>query len=188
MSSVNQQIVALLRRKARGQGLIVGVFHRGASGLVQAVADDGHRVLIVSDRFGPLLSAYQRVGGGTRPNLLFVEARWQAFPLRQRSLDALVLSCGLPRGNSALDTLIELRQLIRPGGLLVWPHPLADGVSGWFGRLVAPLRWRTLSPFRREVLCARTMEAGFADVEQELPSRQLLPWAVTSGRAFAPPA
>jgi ubiquinone/menaquinone biosynthesis C-methylase UbiE len=115
--------------------------------------------------------------------LLVVEARFGYLPIGDQNLDVLIMSCGLPKGDQPLVTLKRLRRLLKPGGLLVWPHPVTDGLRGQAGRLADLFRRETLSAVCRRQLCAWTMEAGFGEVGQEQIQGLIFPWVVTIGRA-----
>lgn len=181
MSDLTPTVVRLLRERAGGRRLKLGALCRGNLSLVEAVLAEGHRSVVVGDRFKTLFALQRRLDSiGSRP-IAIVEAELDALPMTRWSLDALVLSRGLPAGGPAVETLVRLRQLLAPGGLLIWPHPTVDGTRGRFGRVLIPARPGIASPARRHDLCAWTMEAGFRGVGQLAAQGGPVPWVVTTG-------
>jgi hypothetical protein len=183
MSNLDAVVIRRLRSTAGGRRLKLGVLCRSDLDLVEAVAAEGHPTLVLGDRFRRLFALSRRLDRiGSQPSLI-VEALFDALPVAQRSLDALVLSGGLPRGASPTETLARLRGLLAPGGLLIWPHPTTDGTRGRLGRVLVPARRGIAPPARRHRLCAWVMEAGYGAVRQQPATGGPVPWVVTSGVA-----
>jgi len=181
MSDLAATVVRLLREAALGRQLRLCVLCRGNLALIEAVLAEGHPSIVVGDRFRTLYNLHRRVENiGLRP-ISVIEAELDALPLRPWSLDALVLSRGLPSGGRAAETLARLRQLLAPGGTLVWPHPVEDGTRGRLGLLIAPARRGIAPPAARHQLSALTMRAGFCAVRQHAASGGAVPWVVTTG-------
>ncbi|MCP4677126.1 MAG: hypothetical protein GY854_16750 [Deltaproteobacteria bacterium] len=178
MSKLASVIVRLLH----GRKLNVAVLHRGNPSVAESIAGEGHRVVIAGDRFRSLYKLYRKfdIRSETRP--VITEAKLDALPIRVRSLDALVLTSGLPSLGSPVHVLGDLRDLLRESGLLIWPHPVRDGTRGKLGRLVVPGRRAMLPPMKRHELSALTMQAGFSEVSQVAVPGGLVPWIVTTGR------
>lgn len=183
MSDLAPTVVRALRERAGGRRLKLCVLCRGNLSLAEAVLAEGHRSVVVGDRFKTLFALQQRLEDiGQRP-IAIVEAELGALPVARFSLDALVLSRGLPAGGSAVETLTRLRQLLAPGGLLIWPHPTVEGTRGKLGRVLIPVRSGIAAPAHRHELTAWTMEAGFRCVGQLAAEGSPAPWVVTTGTA-----
>ncbi|MBW2276306.1 MAG: hypothetical protein JRF63_02375 [Deltaproteobacteria bacterium] len=183
MSDLPSTVIRLLRSSAGGRWLKICVICRGNLGLVESVLAEGHPTVVVGDRFRTLYSLHRRLGGiGPRP-IVVIEAELDALPLKAWSLDALVLSRGLPSGDRAAETLTRLRRLLAPGGLLIWPHPISDGTRGRLGRVLVPARRGVAPPSERHRLCASVMQAGFRAVRQQTTQGGPAPWVVTTGSA-----
>lgn len=183
MSELGSTIVRLLRVAFRGRRFKLCIWCRGNPRLAEEVLAEGHKSIVVGDKFRTLFALHERLGGiGSRP-ITIVEAHLDAIPVRQSSLDAIVLCCGLPAGAPAVDRLAQLRGFLVPDGLLIWPHPIIDGTRGKFGRILVPVRRGVAPPAKRHRLCAWTMEAGFRNVGQQPASGGPVPWVVTTGVA-----
>jgi len=184
MSDLVGAVLAALRGRAGPARLRVGVFHRGNPALLRAVLAEGHATVVAGDRFRSLFKIAEQLGpSGARP-FTIVEARFSALPFRRGSLDALVLTRGLPSGADPTPTLAALKQYLRPGGAIVFPHPVADGGRGHVGRALHVLRRGILPPRQRHELCESAMAAGFREVSQiDPPGWGLAPWIVTAGVA-----
>jgi hypothetical protein len=183
MSDLDLTVVRLLRSASGGRRLRLCVLCRGNLGLVESVLAEGHPSIVVGDRFRTLFSLHRRLAGiGARP-ITVIEAELDALPIARWSLDALVLSRGLPSVDRPSATLARLRRLLAPGGVLIWPHPTIDGSRGRLGRVLVPARRGIAAPAARHRLCALTMKAGFCAVGQRSTHGGAVPWVVTTGRA-----
>jgi len=182
LTDVAGAVLAALRIRAGRARIKVGVFYRGDPGLLHALLAEGHATVVAGDRFRALFRAAQRLGiPGLRP-FSIVEARFAALPFRLGSLDALVLTRGLPGGADPAATICALKPFLRPGGAIVFPHPVTDGRLGALAGAVGLLRRGTQPPCRRDLLCASAMRAGLREVCQVVPrGRTAAPWIVTSG-------
>jgi hypothetical protein len=160
----------------------VGVFYRGDPDLLRALLAEGHLTVVAGDRFRALFRVADRLGpAGPRP-FSIVEARFGALPFRPSSLDALILTRGLPSGADPAPTIAALRPYLRPGGALVFPHPVTDGSLGRLSRALGVRLRGTLPPCPRHVLCESAMSAGFKEISQIVPAgRTVAPWIVTAG-------
>jgi hypothetical protein len=183
MSDLDATVTRLLRSTAGGRRLKLGVLCRGDLALVESVIAEGHPTVVLGDRFRRLFALSRRLDRIGSRSVVVVEAFCDELPVAQRSLDALVLSGGLPGGASPAHTLARLRGLLAPGGLLVWPHPTTEGTQGRLGRVLVPARRGVAAPARRHRLCAWVMEAGYRAVRQQPTSGGPVPWVVTSGTA-----
>ena len=182
MKDIAGAIASALRRRARGGRLRVGVFYRGRLAALDAVLSDGHETIVAGDSFRALFKAASRTGGAGRRSRVLVEARYGALPFRPGSLDALVLTDGLPRTADLTGALAALRPFLAPGGVLVFPHPVTDGRRGPLSRLLRAPFLGTLAPLSRSALCENAMAAGYCEIGQEVPKgRGLVPWIVTVG-------
>ena len=182
MTDVAGAVLAALRRSAGRARLKIGVFYRGNPGLLCSLLAEGHATVVAGDRFRVLFRAAERLGfPGERP-FAIVEARFTALPFRPSSLDALVLTAGLPRGADPAVAIRALTPFVRPGGAIVFPHPVTDGRRGALVRPFFALRRGTQPPCRRDVLCASAMSAGLREISQIVPpGRGGAPWVVTAG-------
>ena len=183
MSDAPARVAEILRRDFPGRRLTIGVFYRGAPAIADALVADGHRGLLVGDRFGRLYRAYRRLAMKQRPAFLAVEARFEDLPIGPRLLDAFVISPSLPRGHPPVVTLTMLRKALKPGGLLLWPHQITNGFRGRLGCALVPGRWSTASATKRQQLCAWAMEAGFGEVSQVMLQGTVALRVLTTGRA-----
>ena len=182
MSDVKGAVLAALRRSAGRARLKVGVFYRGDSRLLRAVLAEGHATVVAGDRFRALFKIAEQLGPpGVRP-FSIVEARFAALPFTPSSLDALVLTCGLPSGADPSLTIAALKPFVRPGGVIMFPHPVTDGKLGSLSRVLRVLRRGTQPPCQRHTLCASAMSAGLKEISQIVPGgRGVVPWVVTTG-------
>jgi hypothetical protein len=113
-----------------------------------------------------------------------VEARFDALPFRPRSLDALVVLRGLPRGAPYEQTIAALELFLAPRGVLVFPQPVTDGRRGRLTRLLRAPFLRTLPPLPRHALCQGAMTVGYREIGQIVPAgRAVVPWIVTHAAA-----
>lgn len=137
-----------------------------------ASIDLGYPTIIVGKRFRLLYRTYRRIQKKTaRP--LIIEASFSALPIRENSLNAIVLSRNIFGETSPLKYLQEIRSYLKPDGLVIWPH-LAPGKI----RRIATLGTK---PIARSDLTALAMEAGFAEIGQVVVSTRLVAWIVTTG-------
>ncbi|MCP4599841.1 MAG: hypothetical protein GY847_04750 [Proteobacteria bacterium] len=187
MSKLAGTIAHLVRSAAGGRRMNMGLLYRGNPEVAEQIAADGHRIVVVGDRFRLLYRVHSRLRGLSKKSPLIAEVGLDALPIRNHSLDALILSGGLPSGNTPKQMLCVLRGLLKETGLLVWPHPVKDGLSGKIGRIVIPYRPRTVSAVLRHELSALAMESGFREVSQVVVPGPFVPWVVTTGRAGARP-
>ena len=182
MSDNIPAIVARSLRSASGSGeLYVGLFHRDRISIVEKVRDEGHRAVVLGDRFRKLYAAYRRLSEVAKQRITVVETRLEALPIVFRGFDAFILSSRLSDGESPTETLCELRELIKPGGLLVWPKRTADKMFGRVARAVTHKKRKFRTPFRSDI-CAWMMKAGFGDISQIPVKGTFSPWVVTIGR------
>lgn len=187
MSDDIPTIVASSLRSAAGSGeLRVGLFHRDRISMVEKLRDEGHRAIVLGDRFRKLYAAYRRLSEVAKQRIAVVETKLDALPVTFRGLDAFILSAGIWDGQSPTETLCRLREFIKPGGLLVWPLPTADKMLGRVARAVARPKRKIRIPFRSDI-CAWMMRAGFGDISQIPAKGALSPWVVTIGRVGARP-
>jgi len=182
MTDVAGAVLAALRRGAGRARLKVGVFYRGNPGLLRALLAEGHVTVVAGDRFRALFRIAGKLGPpGARP-FSIVEARFAALPFRPSSLDALVLTGGLPRGADLAPTIAALTPFLKPGGAIVFPHPVIDGKLGALSLALCALARGTQPPCRRHALCASAMSAGLREISQIVPrGRGAVPWIVTAG-------
>jgi ubiquinone/menaquinone biosynthesis C-methylase UbiE len=182
MSDVAGAVLASLRRRAGRARIKVGVFYRGDPALLRALLAEGHATVVAGDRFRQLFRVAEQLGPvGARP-FSIVEARFEALPFGPGSLDALVLTRGLPSGADPAQAIAALKPFLRPGGVIVFPHPVTDGRAGALSRVLRVL-WRgTQPPCARHALCASAMSAGLKEISQIVPAgRGGAPWVVTMG-------
>ncbi len=180
-------VLETLRERVRDRRLRVAVLCRGTVPLAAAVAAEGHRTAVVSDRFRPLLAIQGRLGAGPRGPVVLLEARFTELPLGAGAFDALVLARGLPQLAQPAEALRALRGLLTPGGLLIWVHSTTEGFGGRLARLAAPLARGMVPACPRHELCSWAMAAGFGEIGQRAGRGRLLPWAVTWATAAREP-
>jgi hypothetical protein len=187
MSKLADTISDELTSATGNRRLTVGILFQGHSAIVQRIVADGHRTLVIGERFRILYSVYKQTRTGNPPKPLLVEALFNALPIRPGSLDALVLTEGLPLANVPRDTLIQLRNLLKDSGLFVWPHPVTDGIGGKVGRAFVPYRRGTVHAIPRDQLCSLAMASGFSEIGQVRLRRKFIPWIITTGLATQRP-
>ncbi len=175
-------IVDMLKSASGRRSLNVGLLLDGNLSIAEQVAALGHRTVVMGDRFRLLYRFYRHVSKGDGHQPLTAEARFGALPVQKQSLDALILSRGLPSGAAPEIMLARLRNLLKDTGFLIWPHPVTDGWRGKVGRVIYSSRGGNLRPIARQRLSALAMESGFVDVGQVLVGGPLVPWVVTSCR------
>ncbi len=187
MSKLADIILHELESAAGSRRLTVGVLFQGHSPIVQRIAAEGHRAIIIGERFRILYRVYKETKEANATKPLIVEAHFNALPIRPGSLDALVLSQGLPFVDMPDDALVQLRHYLKDSGLFIWPHPVTDGIGGTLGRLFFPYRPGTYHAIPRDQLCTLAMASGFSDIGQTRLKRKLVPWVITTGLAAQRP-
>ncbi len=181
---LRSMIISEIGKRARGRRIRAGVFFRGNPSLVEAIAALGHRTVVMGDRFPQLFALRQLIRDNGFTPLTIVETRFSDLPIASRGLDVLVLSRGLPGSADPRETLLRLRNFLAPGGLLIWPHPIADGARGVIGKLLVPYRRGMISSAKSHRLCRWLMEAGYGEIGLRRPKGNgPVPWAVTTGTA-----
>lgn len=127
-----------------------------------AIANAGHRLVVVGDRFKPLFR-FANMNQQYNPAVT-VEAQYRALPLQPRSFDAVIVARSMPKGTDLAKELEHLKQYVKPEGLLFWFHPLFEGILGKTRRLFSPKHLR----IERHVLCRSAMKQGFLQIGQVL--------------------
>jgi hypothetical protein len=180
-------IAVLLKSGTGGAKLKVGLLFQTKPTVAQKIAAAGHRSIVVGDRFPLLYRIYRKARKlpGEKPGV--IEARLDSLPIRSRSLDALVLLCRVPVESAAKTELRVFRDLLKDMGLLVWPHPVTDGLGAKVLSFASPFRSRTYNRAARHQLCVLVMESGFREVGQVVVQGRLSPWVVTTARAAPRP-
>jgi hypothetical protein len=187
MSRLADTILHELESAGGNRKLTVGVLFQGHSPVVQRIAAAGHRTIVIGERFRILYRVYKKTEKANSTKPLMLEAHFDALPIRPGSLDALVLSQGLPSAELPGEALVQLRSYLKDSGLLIWLHQVTDGIGGTFGRLFFPYRGGTFRAVSRDRLCTLTMASGFSEIGQTLLIRKLIPWAITTGLAAQRP-
>jgi hypothetical protein len=191
MSNFNDIIADCLKDAFKGRRARVGVAFESGAALLERLLMEPHFFTVFGDRFHPMFRVMTkglRIRGASSDHVVFLENRFQAVPLLPRSLDALILLGGLPQcAPSPLLSLVQLRGLLRPGGLLIWPQPVGEGFFNRLARLRYPGKKGRLGAPRRTQLCRLTMEAGFVDIGQRPVNKRTVPWTVTVARAGSRP-
>jgi hypothetical protein len=171
---IDARIAAAARGRRRTIALVLDRQRDAALRLLES----DHRVLIAGDRFMPLWRIWKR-----RPfraaDALLAETR-DALPIAPSSVDVLVFLRPFPVDGAPAAVLSDLSSLVRPGGLLLWTHPL---VTGFWRRLLLRLTPRRRRPTMtaRHELCRAAMAGGLARVEQRIVRRGLHRFALTAG-------
>ena len=191
MSTQSVIIAEQLRFAFKGRRARIGVAFQGHPEVLEALLMEPHYFTVFGERFHPMFRVMNRAGmenGRLKENLLFLESRFDALPIRSQSLDALVLLGGLPRcAASPAESLVHLRELLVPGGMLIWPQPTAEGFLGHVGAFRGQKRAGGLGAVMRPRLTHLTMSAGFRDIGQMSVSNSAFPWTVTVARAAPRP-
>ena len=191
MSTQSIIIAEQLRFAFKGRRARVGAAFQAHPEALEALLLEPHYFSVFGEKFHPMFRMMNRAGmenGHPKENILFLETRFDALPLQPRSLDALVLLGGLPRcAASPTESLVRLRELLVPGGLLIWPQPTREGFFGHVGAIRRPKRSFALGAVMRPRLTHLTMAAGFRDIAQMPLSRSAFPWTVTVARAAPRP-
>ena len=185
MNKLAPTIVRIINTHARRRKLNVGLIFRGRRAVAEQIIASGHRLVVLSDRFHPLFRIFRRLrqeeGSAADDRVMMIEARLDSLPIALGTLDVLVLSSGLSSKMPPQNSLARLRLLLKPGGLLIWPQPIKQGVRSMVSRL-SPFRRGPLGLAKREILCLLAMEAGFNEIGQTVIPKALPPLAITTGR------
>jgi len=161
----------------------VAVDLAGGTGDVARLLSSEDRQVIVCDPSWAMMSV-----GRSRPgSIRWVAGEAENLPFPDGSVDLLVISFGLRNATSLEDTLVEIRRVLKPGGIFVclefshpqaWLAPFYDRYSRWIiprlGALVAsqPEAYEYLVesirrfPGQRE-LAGAMVAAGFEAVRWE---------------------
>jgi len=177
-------IIHLLKKHETGQRLRLGIFYRGNRKLTEAIIEQKHKILIMSDRFRMLHKLYSNTHHTSKSSVVAIETSFDALPVAPGSLDVFMLSKNLPKTKDPVNVLRHLKVLMKPGGLLIWPHPQADTAMGNMRPRLTP-SWmsKNLTAARHDI-CAWLMAAGYAEIEQHSQKKQgLIPWVITTGIA-----
>ncbi len=185
MSSLATAILKAMPPKGNLRRFRVGIFYNGNPQLVDSLVALGHRTVIFSNQFRPLyrmLRAFQKRDVRLFDTTAILETALDALPIAEKSLDVLIVSSGLSRrGGSPAEQLETLGRLIKPGGTMIWPERVSDGILGKFSRVRHP-RSRFLGPIPRRALCRFSMAAGLRDIGQFVVVKKAEPWTVTFGK------
>ena len=184
MGDFSAAILARLKGHSKSGKLRVGIFYRGNISLVEQIASSGHLTVVAGDNFNQLYRLKKRCKNLKGVPSLSIEAKLDSLPFRKRSLDALILSRGLPKVVSPVKMLHCLSGFLCPGGILIWPHPTSDGFAGRVGKIFAPLQSGILKAAYKHELCHWAMQAGLKDVTQQTTNKGIIAeWVITSGGA-----
>lgn len=112
----------------------------GTGDLAKLFAARGCRVLVCDPAIGMMASGRP----GAPPSISWAASAGEALPLRNGSVDAVVVAFGLRNMTSPLTALAEARRVLRPGGrflCLEFSHPIAlvAPFYGLFSRAVIPV-------------------------------------------------
>jgi ubiquinone/menaquinone biosynthesis C-methylase UbiE len=127
---------------ARGRVLEIGI----GSGLNIPFYGPGVGQILGVDPSSQLLAMSKRQHGARREKLTLIEARAEAIPLENCTVDTVVMTWTLCSVSHPSEVLNEIRRVLRPGGdLLFVEHGAAPdpGVARWQDRLT-PL-WKRIS-------------------------------------------
>ena len=165
----------------------VGILYNGNPKLVEALLALGHRTVIFSEQFRPLYKISRAFQKTNRSQLfdttVMIESSLDAIPIRHESLDVLILSNGvICRGMPPRQRLSGLQRLVKPGGVIIWPERISDGVLGKLAKMRYPLSTRVLGPLPRRRICSLSMAAGLRDIGQIVVRERAIPFAVTFGK------
>lgn len=191
MSNFSEDIANCLADAFRGRRARVGIAFESGAALLERLLAEPHFFLVFGDRFHPMfrvMTRCSRAWGASSDHIVFLENRFQSPPLLPQSLDALILLGGLPEcGPSPLLSLTQLRELLTPGGLLIWPQPVSEGFFKRLARLRYPNKKGLLGASPRTQLCRLAMEAGFVEIGQKAAKKRTVPWTLTLARAGSRP-
>ncbi len=188
MSNQTAVIVNLIRDAFPKTRAKVGIFFQSDADVLEQLLLEPHAIAVFGESFHPLNRARRKAernnGGKLRENLLFAETDFIASPVAARSLDALILLGGLPQcDKTPLSTLMYLRSVLGPQGLIIWPQPLEEGILAALASLKYPSSGRRLGATSRTALTRLMMGAGFVEIGQVAAQRKPIVWTVTFGRA-----
>ena len=127
---------------AQGRVLEIGI----GSGLNVPFYGPGVKQIFGLDTSSQLLAMSKRQSGARREMLTLIEARAEAIPLENCTVDTVVMTWTLCSVAHPSEVLNEIRRVLRPGGdLLFVEHGAAPdvGVARWQDRLT-PL-WKRIS-------------------------------------------
>lgn len=130
--------------------------------LAKAVAQAGHRIVVVGDKFKPLLRFITQKQQYNPA--LTVEARYNALPLLEGAFDVLIVARPMPKGSNVANELERFKKILKPEGTLMWYHPIYEGLPGKIRKLFAHKWYR----IERHALCKIAMENGFRQIGQTL--------------------
>jgi len=177
-------ILPLLKNHETGRRLRLGIFYRGNRKLTEAIIAQKHKILLMSDNFRMLHKLYSNTHHTFESSVVAIETRFDALPVAPGSLDVFMLSKNLPKTKDPVSVLRHLKLLLKPGGVLLWPHPRTDTALGNMRpRMVPSWMSKNITAARHDI-CAWLMAAGYAEIEQHSPKKQgLFPWVITTGIA-----
>jgi hypothetical protein len=178
----------LLRNGFKDRRAEVGVSFIAHSEVLELLLLEPHRFTVFGENFHAMFRVMTRCkrnsGGALRDDILFLETRFLNLPLRPGSLDAVILLGGLPRfASDPAASLVAVRALLKPGGLMIWPQASNKGFFGWAAKLRHAEKKGFFGAPDRTLLCQSAMEAGFMEIGQTPLKTRAVPWVVTFGRA-----
>ena len=117
----------------------------GTGDLLIAMEREAGRALLGSDFCHPMLTGAgeKLVRNGLRSSLLESDA--MALPFSDASLDLITISFGFRNFANYRDALVEMRRVLRPGGMLAIleftqpPNAAFAAVYNWYSRRVLPV-------------------------------------------------
>ncbi len=188
------EIVARLLKnclKGKASGPVGIAFKSGSASLARLMLEP-HSFVVFGEAFHSMFRVKKKCiidnGGTLRNDIAFLETKFSSLPIAKHSFEALVLQGGLPKcGKSHLDSLKILRDLIKPGGVLLWPQPVDDGLLGFFAKVFYPNKKSNLGAVKRYQLCKLLMEAGFSEVGQIPTVGKTIPWVIAKATAPSRP-
>ena len=136
------------------------------------------QTVVIGERFRLLYKMYRKIQKKKLRRPLIVESSFDAVPLREGSLDAIILNRNIFSAQSPIRTLREMCTLLRADGLMIWPQ-LSPGKMKRIPRLGAKFGTKSVE---RADLTSMAMEAGFAEIGQIVVSSRLVTWTITTGR------
>lgn len=154
--------------------LTVGVLLDGHPLIATSTSALGYRTIVVGDRFRLLYRTHRKIEKKNIQKPLILEASFDNIPLKQQSLDAVILSRNIFPIKTPSRILQDIRTLLKNDGLVIWPHHFP-------GRIRRISQLGTKPPLRSD-LTSLAMEAGFAEIGQVVVSSRLVTWIVTTGR------
>lgn len=152
----------------------VAILLSGHPVVAAAVSAAGYQTLVISDRFRLLYRIHRKIQRQNLHRPLIVESAFDGLPIREKSLDAIVLLRNIYRENGKEETLKKMRNSLKADGVIIWPQS-APGKLRRISRVKGGL------PERAE-LTAMAMEAGFGEIGQIVVSSQVVTWIITVGK------